>query len=62
MISKKGKAPPSTYEGVCTMAEGFWGFVATYFGKDSNVTKDYCTVHQLLGEMTDTHYNVEAVN
>ena len=40
MISKKGKAPPNTYEAICTMVDGFWGFVATYFGEDSSVTED----------------------
>ena len=58
MISKKGKAPPNTYEAVCTMVDGFWGFVATYFGEDSSVAEDYYTVHQLLNKMTDKHYEV----
>ena len=62
IINKKGKAPPSTYENVCAMVEGFWGFVTTYFGEDSNIAVDYSRVHQLLGEMKDTHYDVEAVN
>ena len=36
--------------------------MATYFGKDSNIAEDYSGVYQLLGEMKDTHYDVEAVN
>ena len=62
MVSKKGKAPPNTYEAICTVVDGFWGFVATYFGEDSSIAEDYWTVHQLLDKMTDTHFNVAALN
>ena len=43
------------------MVEGYWAFVTTYFGANSNVAADYGAVVQLLREMQDTHYDVEAV-